>query len=366
MEHVAEQASPPPHKDFLPFRFSAGTAAYYRLWLSNMLLTIVTLGIYSAWAKVRMQKFLLGHTEFAGGRFDYHGQPLTILKGRILMLLVLVLWQLSASSAPLYTVFGLVLFLCMPWLIAQALRFRLANTSWNRMRLRFSGSNKAAYLAYLKYWTLLTVSVGLAWPWAVLIKRRFITEHTHLGQTRLKQHDCIGSLYAGMLSAIAYSALYAALMFIVLGVVWLLASNAGLDFKLPQEGVPPLDLTALLGLFGYLITIWSSMNLLNSLQRRAMLKHTTLELAGKSHRIEWRVSSGQLARLHLGNTLAMLLSLGLAWPWVHLRTLRLQLQPLALYGNSDFSTLHTDLQAPYDSSASGDELADMVGVDLGW
>lgn len=285
MEHVAEQASPPPHKDFLPFRFSAGTAAYYRLWLSNMLLTIMTLGIYSVWAKVRTQKFLLGHTELAGGRFDYHAQPLTILKGRILMLLVLVLWQLSASNRGLYFFIGLVLFLCMPWLITQALRFRLANTSWHRMRLRFSGRSRMAYLAYLKYWTLLTVSVGLAWPWAVQIKRRFIIEHIHLGQARLKQHDCIGSLYLCMLSALAYSMLCAMLLAVPFGLLWWLAHSAGLTFP-PQDGSPPLELAMLLPTFGIAVTLYSSLNLLNSLLRRTLLAHTTLELAGKSHRIE--------------------------------------------------------------------------------
>lgn len=62
----------------------------------------------------------------------------------------------------------------------------------------------------------------------------------------------------------------------------------------------------------------------------------------------------------------MMLSLGLAWPWVHLRTLRLQLQPLALYGDGDFNTLRTSLQTPGEHSASGDELADMLGLEAGW
>ena len=36
-----------------PVRFVGTGSEYFRIWIVNLLLTIVTLGIYSAWAKVR-------------------------------------------------------------------------------------------------------------------------------------------------------------------------------------------------------------------------------------------------------------------------------------------------------------------------
>ena len=66
------------------FEFDAHGGEYFRIWIVNLLLTIVTLGIYSAWAKVRKLQYLYGHTRLAGSAFGYHGEPLKILRGRLI------------------------------------------------------------------------------------------------------------------------------------------------------------------------------------------------------------------------------------------------------------------------------------------
>ena len=44
------------------FRFHGNGAEYFRIWIVNFLLTLLTLGVYSAWAKVR--KKLPGAIEY--------------------------------------------------------------------------------------------------------------------------------------------------------------------------------------------------------------------------------------------------------------------------------------------------------------
>ena len=46
----------------LPFEFTGKAKEFFGIWFSNLLLSIFTLGIYSAWAKVRSRRFFLGHT----------------------------------------------------------------------------------------------------------------------------------------------------------------------------------------------------------------------------------------------------------------------------------------------------------------
>ena len=46
----------------LPLEFRATGAEYFRIWIVNLLLTIITLGIYSAWAKVRRLRYFYGST----------------------------------------------------------------------------------------------------------------------------------------------------------------------------------------------------------------------------------------------------------------------------------------------------------------
>lgn len=52
----------------LPVQFNGDARDYFRVWLVNALLTIVTFGIWSAWAKVRTQRWFYGHTQIGGMR----------------------------------------------------------------------------------------------------------------------------------------------------------------------------------------------------------------------------------------------------------------------------------------------------------
>ena len=50
--------------------FTGSGGEYFKIWIVNLLLTIVTLGIYSAWAKVRRNEYFYRHTRLAGAGFD--------------------------------------------------------------------------------------------------------------------------------------------------------------------------------------------------------------------------------------------------------------------------------------------------------
>ena len=62
--------------------FTGRGGEYFGVWIVNLLLTIVTLGIYSPWAKVRRLQYFYRHTEVAGSSFDFHGSPIRILIGQ--------------------------------------------------------------------------------------------------------------------------------------------------------------------------------------------------------------------------------------------------------------------------------------------
>ncbi|SCK12074.1 YjgN family protein [Vogesella sp. LIG4] len=353
----------PQRKDCLPFEFTADAGGYYRLWLGNLVLTVLTLGIYSAWAKVRTQRFLFGHTRLAGGRFDYHGRPVAILKGRLLMLALFVLWQLSGGWSPaLQGVLGMVAFAIMPWIAVQAMRFRLANTSWNQMRLRFNGKVSQAYLAYLKSWLTTTFTFGLFWPRAMLIKRRFLLQHSTLGQASLKQHDCVGRLYLAGLGSLLASLLYLAAFGALGGLIWKIGDAIALLANPNGRSMHSVDLV----FAGAMMAAWllACLGYANMALHRVLLNHTTLEMHGQSHRIECWLATRRMLWLHLSNALALLFSLGLAWPWVRIRSLHAWLEHIALFGAGDLASLHAELNELDD--ARGDELAGLLELDLGW
>ena len=84
----------------LPFEFRGNGGEYFRIWIVNLLLTIVTLGIYSAWAKVRRLRYFYGNTYLDGHSFEFHGRPLAILKGRLIVFAAYLVFAFSAQLKP--------------------------------------------------------------------------------------------------------------------------------------------------------------------------------------------------------------------------------------------------------------------------
>jgi len=140
----------------LPIRFTGSGSEYFRIWIVNLLLSILTLGIYSAWAKVRRLKYFYGNTLVDGSPLDYHGTPIAILKGRIVAAVLLVIWIGVQQFGDLKLV-GIVFVLgliVLPWLLVRSLRFQFFNTSYRGVRFGFQGSTLRAY-AVFGMWALL-------------------------------------------------------------------------------------------------------------------------------------------------------------------------------------------------------------------
>lgn len=143
----ARVATGPAQVQRYPLRFTGSGGEYFKIWIVNLLLTIATVGIYSAWAKVRKMQYFYRNTELDGSVFDYHGKPLSILKGRLIALALILFYNYSFGfSLVLGLIAALVFAAAWPWLVAQSLRFKLHNTSYRGLRFRFTGSARFLYL----------------------------------------------------------------------------------------------------------------------------------------------------------------------------------------------------------------------------
>jgi uncharacterized membrane protein YjgN (DUF898 family) len=184
--------------------FTGTGPEYFRVWMVNLALTILTLGVYSAWAKVRRLQYFYRHTRLAGAGFDYHGEPFAILKGRIVGLILFGLY-----SAISYVQFGTaitilaVLALAVPWLLSRSLMFRLHNSSWRGIRFQFSGSTKSAYWVFLGLPFLTLLSLFLAAPlWHQRIKRYQFANSAY-GRTAFTFNTDAGEFYITYVAAFA-------------------------------------------------------------------------------------------------------------------------------------------------------------------
>lgn len=80
------------------FEFRGDGIEYFKIWIVNILLTIVTLGIYSAWATVRNNRYFYSNLYLDNDNFRYLADPLTILKGRLIALAAFIAYYVPQYS----------------------------------------------------------------------------------------------------------------------------------------------------------------------------------------------------------------------------------------------------------------------------
>ena len=132
------------------FRFTGNSLEYFKIWIVNILLTIITLGLYSPWAKVRTLSYFYGNTWVNDSRFAYLANPVRILKGRIIAVVLLALYSACVNLYPSYSLWALaVLCLLFPFILVTSMAFRMRNTAYRNIRFHFRADYAAAYRLFL-------------------------------------------------------------------------------------------------------------------------------------------------------------------------------------------------------------------------
>lgn len=318
------------------FRFVGEGGEYFRIWIVNLLLSILTLGIYSAWAKVRREQYFHRNLLLDGSGFDYHGRPIAILKGRLIAfaLLLAVSAAQHAGPVPYFLALGGMAFLT-PWLAIRAFRFRAANTSYRGLHFSFDASYAQACKVFVGYGLLALLSLGILFPRFVRELRKFILDHTRFGSTPFNCELAVGTIYRIFLMPMLALLALVLLGALAGGKAMILA--VGLGVLLLYLLTPPY-LTA-----STANAVWSSTRL-------------------GPHRFESGLPVGGFIRLTLVNWLAIVVTLGLFFPWAQVRVARYRAAHLALaVGGSldDFVAAASERV-----TATGDEAADMFALDV--
>ena len=163
-------------------RFTADGWEYFRIWIVNVALTLLTLGIYSAWAKVRARRYLYGNIWLGDAAFDYTANPVAILRGRILVAIVLVLLSFAQILSIFYYYAALaVLAPLVPWVVVRARTFQLRNSRYRGIAFDFKGRFWDAAVWYPLLAVASVVTLGLAWPFRVFGRDRFLITESRFG-----------------------------------------------------------------------------------------------------------------------------------------------------------------------------------------
>jgi uncharacterized membrane protein YjgN (DUF898 family) len=137
---------------------------YFKIWFVNILLSILTLGIYSAWAKVRRLKYFSNNTFLDGRSFSFEADPLSVLKGRLVMIIILAGFGALSYIAPIaeYVLWTFVFLGLMPMAVIASIKFRLKNTRYRGIRFNFTGKYTFAFVMYSLPYIALAILAFLA------------------------------------------------------------------------------------------------------------------------------------------------------------------------------------------------------------
>jgi len=308
------------------FRFEGFGSELFGISLVNVLLNIVTLGIWFAWGRVRELRFLVGSVVVGRDAMSFHGRGGELFRG--------VLIAFFAFLVPIYALFFfaaatdsaagvgwmllgyLLLILLVGFASVGSIRYRLPRTEWRGIRFGFDGRSGEFLKGYLPRMALVVVTLGLAYPVYAVWRRAWMLRHSRFGSARFEFSGEAGELYGRFL------------------ISWLLT--------LPTFGL------AWLYYMGH--------------QQATFWNHTRLAGAGFRSTM---TGSGWLG-LQLVNGLIGLVTLGLGTPWVIVRTHHYFLEHLTLSGAIDLTAILQERQRTGGVGEGALNALDMdSGLDLG-
>jgi len=359
-------ATAPRQTSIEQFSFTGATREYFGIWIVNILLTILTLGIYSAWAKVRRLRYFRGNTHLAGSSFDYHARPVQILIGRIIVLVIVAAYNGVLNFYPFAGIgLGAAFFFAVPFFVMRGLRFNARVTSYRNVRFDFSGGYWGAFRAYVLGGIVTWLSLGILAPIASRWAWNYTLGNLSYGGRPVACDPALRALYGQWLlpaviflgGLVVFGVSIAAVSAAYSGFFSDLVAGTG-DADRVVIALLQLLTTAVLPALGLLAVA----GLLYAAGARNVAFNATV-LDGR-HRLKSAIHRGRFVWISITNILATIASLGLARPWAAIRLARYLAGVTALEVSGSLDDYLGQVQ---DSGAAvGAEYMDVEGFDFGF
>lgn len=343
----------------LEFRFRGDAREYFGIWIVNILLTIVTIGIYSAWAKVRRQRYFYGNTYLGDHNFEYHARPLQILIGRIVAVVIFSVYNLLINVDPVAGMFAVIgLLMLLPFLVARGLRFNARVSSYRNVRFDFTGGYGGALLAFVVGPFIAALTLGVFAPHASRWHYRYLFDNLRYGGRSFDTEPRLGALYRVWV-------LPAIIAILALGVTFGLAATASImaDDRGLLEEMNETGIIALIYLFMLtLILSYSLAGLFYSAGVRNVVFRAT-RFDGR-HGLMSAIGRRRYAWIAVSNLLVTILTVGLMRPWAAVRMARYVWSHTAMEVEGDLGSYVSQLKD--ETGVVGAEFMDFDGIEIGF
>ncbi len=381
------------------FKFTGSGGEYFGIWIVNILLTILTLGIYSAWAKVRNKQYFYGNTVIDNHSFEYTAKPLQILKGRIVAVLLFILYAVAESFIPLLAaILLLCLFLASPWIIMKSLAFNAFHSQYRSIKFNFhqnfwdaaktfilmpilafipaiglmvlfffmapvsndgaTSPNGILVMALMPLLSLL--AIYLVYPFVLYIANRYtISNHAFGGK----------DFRFRVTNPMPYFKIFLITIFVGIGAFFIAAIIVGAFIALSGDAtnissdLNNLDTnTIAMAVLAYAF-FGSIYAFVYAFYKAKMYNLVYQNTALAKHKLRAKMNAIELSGLYITNTLGIVFTLGLFIPWAKVRMARFRADNTALQVHGDLSNFIAT-QSEYEN-ALGEEIGEVFDLDIG-
>lgn len=299
--------------------FKGSGFEYFKIQLVNIILTTITLGLYYPWAKARTLHFFYGNTHFNGQPFVFTGTGEQMFKGFIKAFLILlclyglvIYLSLNEQELVAAALLYIILLFIIPLAIHGSYRYRFAKTIWSGIRFGYMGDKWELLMLCIKGTFLTIVTFGIYGAWFIMNLRRYLLCNIKIGDARFS--------YKGV---------------------------GGEYFWLNVKGY-------LLSIFTFgIYFFWWQKDLFTYFVNNLRLTKGDQTMLLKS-----KTTGGDFLAMIMVNLILFVFTLGLATPWIVVRTTRFLLENIVLDGTIAFDELR-QTQENFDD-ATGEDIADFL------
>lgn len=347
-----------------PVEFYGTAKEYFGIWIVNVLLSIATLGVYGAWAKVRDKKYFYGETYIDGQNFSYHARGLQIFIGRVIVFALLMALSLSQLvSLGLYVVLLIAFLAFFPWLICRALRFNARVSSYRNVRFDFDGKYGGALLSYIVLPFVSIFTLYFLSPVATHNQQEFTINSHKYGNRGFRFSADMGPYFAAYFIALAIGFVFLmATMFLVVLIIAVMSGVLNMDASFLNASPDSL------GFIAYIIAIYIAIFIgivpafLFYRTRVRNLAYNNMVL-DERHRFRSEVRARDYIGIALSNAVVVLLTIGFMMPWSRVRMARYLASKTTLLAGGPLDVYSGEVGDEVGVVSS--EYFDMEGFDIG-
>jgi len=327
--------------------FRGNAKEYFGIWIVNTLLTIVSLGAYTAWAKVRRRRYFAGNILLDDEPFEYLADPWAIFRGWMIAAAAVLLYWIAGKFSPIAAIaVAAAIAAAIPWVVVKSRLFNSRNQAYRNVRFNYLPKYGEAYRVLLGLSLLVPLTAGILAPYAFYRQKRFHVENTLYGTTPFRFAAKPGDYYRLFL--------FAALLFVATvfasGVLAAVAVGGRRSGAQGFVSVLPMCFTAV-----YLfVAVYMKTAMANLAWNRTELGNLRFTSSLRPMTMFW---------LYLSGGVAVILSLGLLFPWAIVRLMRYRCEQLAVHSVEGIERFVAEPSA-IGAGAAGEEIGDLFGLDV--